>query len=88
MQQSQLSLRPFRFLKIWGLLDYRETGCRGFSECRNMIERQQKERQNISQIMDLTFNLSTLTHSHTMTPFDAPEKQAFGKHSGKRRNCF
>ena len=28
-----------------------------------------------------------LTHSHTMTPFDAPEKQAFWKHCGKRRNC-
>ena len=23
------------------------------------------------------FPLVTLTHSHTMTPFDAPEKQAF-----------
>ena len=29
----------------------------------------------------------SLTHSHTMTPFDAPEKQAFWKHCGKRRNC-
>ena len=28
-----------------------------------------------------------LTHSHTMIPFDAPEKQAFWKHCGKRRNC-
>ena len=28
-----------------------------------------------------------LTHSHTMTPFDAPGKQAFRKHCGKRRNC-
>ena len=28
-----------------------------------------------------------LTHSHTMTPFDAPGKQAFWKHCGKRRNC-
>ena len=28
-----------------------------------------------------------LTHSHTMTPFDAPGKQAFWKHYGKRRNC-
>ena len=27
------------------------------------------------------------THSHTMTPFDAPRKQAFWKHCGKRRNC-
>ena len=27
------------------------------------------------------------THSHTMTPFDAPGKQAFRKHCGKRRNC-
>ena len=30
----------------------------------------------------------TLTHSHTMTPFDAPGKQAFCKHCGKRRNCL
>ena len=29
----------------------------------------------------------TLTHSHTMTPFDAPRKQVFWKHCGKRRNC-
>ena len=28
-----------------------------------------------------------LTHSHTMTPFDTPGKQAFWKHCGKRRNC-
>ena len=28
-----------------------------------------------------------LTHSHTMTPFDAPGKEAFWKHCGKRRNC-
>ena len=27
------------------------------------------------------------THSHTMTPFDAPGKQTFWKHPGKRRNC-
>ena len=27
-----------------------------------------------------------LTCSHTMTPFDAPGKQAFWKHCGKRRN--
>ena len=30
---------------------------------------------------------SLLTHSHTMTPFDAPGKQAFWKHCEKRRNC-
>ena len=29
-----------------------------------------------------------LTHSHTTTPFDAPGKQAFWKHCGKRRNCL
>ena len=29
-----------------------------------------------------------LTHSHTMTPFDAPGKQAFLKHCGKRSNCL
>ena len=29
-----------------------------------------------------------LTHSNTMTPFDAPGKQAFWKHCGKRRNCW
>ena len=28
-----------------------------------------------------------LTLYHTMTPFDAPGKQAFCKHRGKRRNC-
>ena len=28
-----------------------------------------------------------LTHSHTITPFDTPGKQAFWKHCGKRRNC-
>ena len=28
-----------------------------------------------------------LTHSHTIKPFDAPGKQAFGKHCGKRKNC-
>ena len=27
-----------------------------------------------------------LTHYHTMTPFDAPGKQAFWNHCGKRRN--
>ena len=39
-----------------------------------------------------TYNLDkshshAITHSHTMTPFDAPGKQAFRKHCGKRRNC-
>ena len=29
-----------------------------------------------------------IIHSHTMIPFDAPGKQAFWKHSGKRRNCW
>ena len=29
-----------------------------------------------------------LTHSHTMTPFDDPGKQAFRKQCGKRRNCL
>ena len=29
-----------------------------------------------------------LTHSHTMTPFDASGKQAFRKHCRKRRNCL
>ena len=29
-----------------------------------------------------------LTHSHTMTPFDASGKEAFWKHCGKRRNCL
>ena len=27
--------------------------------------------------IDFQSNRFTLTHSHTMTPFDAPEKQAF-----------
>ena len=30
---------------------------------------------------------SLLHHSHTKTLFDAPGKQAFWKHCGKRRNC-
>ena len=32
-------------------------------------------------------NGQELTHSHTMTPFDAPGKEEFWKHCGKRRNC-
>ena len=32
--------------------------------------------------------LSSVTHFHTMTPFDAPGKQTFWKHCGKRRNCL
>ena len=31
-------------------------------------------------------DISVLKHSHTMTPFDTPGKQAFWKHCGKRRN--
>ena len=31
---------------------------------------------SISNIYDLSFKME-LTHSHTMTPFDAPGKQAF-----------
>ena len=30
----------------------------------------------------------TLTHSHTLTPFDWSGKEAFGKHCGKMRNCL
>ena len=30
----------------------------------------------------------SLTHSHTMTPFDASRKEAFSKHCEKRRNCL
>ena len=33
------------------------------------------------------FHDNSLTHSHTITPFEAPGKQAFWKHCGKRRNC-
>ena len=29
-----------------------------------------------------------LTHFHTMTPFDAPGKEAFWKQCGKKRNCW
>ena len=32
-------------------------------------------------------NRGSLTHAHTVTPFDASRKQAFWKHCGKRRNC-
>ena len=41
---------------------------------------------NLDQSKVLSFGKG-LTHSHTMTPFDAPWKQAFRKHCGKRRNC-
>ena len=37
--------------------------------------------------MNLLDGVYLLTHSHTMTPFDAPGKQGFWKHCGKRRNC-
>ena len=40
----------------------------------------------ISSLINTSF--VTLTHSQTMTPFDAPGKQAFWKHCGKRRNCL
>ena len=30
--------------------------------------------------------VNPLTHSHTMTPFDAPGKKTFWKHCGKRKN--
>ena len=33
-------------------------------------------------------NQGTLTHSHTMTPYDGSWKEAFRKHCGKRRNCL
>ena len=33
-------------------------------------------------------SLNPLTHSHTVTPFDASGKEAPGKHCGKRRNCL
>ena len=33
-------------------------------------------------------NAAILTHSHTMTPFDAPGKQAFWKHGGKKENLL
>ena len=40
-----------------------------------------------SEVFEILLFGKELTHSHTMTPFDAPGKQAFWKHSGKRRNC-
>ena len=43
-----------------------------------------------SNLNDLLWPLhleSFITHSHTMTPFDAHGKQAFWKYCGKRRNC-
>ena len=36
---------------------------------------------------EILLSRNGLTHSYTMTPFDAPRKQAFWKHCGKRRNC-
>ena len=39
--------------------------------------------------MDLwTVTVKYLTHSHTMTPFDAPGKQAFQKHFGKKEKLL
>ena len=40
------------------------------------------------QVLDFQLKYVVLTHSHTMTPFDAPWKQAFRKHCGKRGNCL
>ena len=42
---------------------------------------------NLDQSKLLSFG-NELTHSHTMTHFDAPGKQAFRKHCVKRRNCL
>ena len=39
------------------------------------------------RVLTLLQTISTLTHSHTMTPFDASGKQVLRKHCGKRRNC-
>ena len=39
------------------------------------------------QFKSKAFVDDSLTYSHTMTPFDAPGKQAFRKQCGKRRNC-
>ena len=38
-------------------------------------------------VMFILSSAHALTHSHTKTPFDAPGKQGFWKHCGKRRNC-
>ena len=41
----------------------------------------------IDWLIDFNYVNAILSHSHTMTPFDAPWKQAFWKHCGTRRNC-
>ena len=71
-----------------------------FSISKNIFFRDKKKSYNLDQIRfavdkysqfwKVLKMLSTdkeLTHSHTMKPFDAPGKQAFWKHCGKRRNC-
>ena len=45
-----------------------------------------KEKQK-KRIYPYDYRIVKWTHSHTITPFDAPRKQAFWKHCGKRRNC-
>ena len=48
----------------------------------------EKEKMLVTSIFSYPHVLS-LTHSHTMTPFDASGKEAFEKeHFGKRRNCL
>ena len=54
-----------------------------------VLAKSRKDMNNVNCRRDMTEILLkvVLTHSHTMTPFDAPGKQAFWKHCGKRRNC-
>ena len=57
---------------------------RSLFHCRVIIFRNLAHSLKPYQIL----KIKALTHSPTMTPFDAPGKQAFSKHYGKRRNCL
>ena len=43
--------------------------------------------RNFSLYVNCASPKTILTHSHIMTPFDAPRKQSFWKPCGKRGNC-
>ena len=51
-----------------------------------VIERDRFGGGSVFVYVGITYG-NMLTHSHTMSPFDAPEKQTFRKYCGKRRNC-
>ena len=76
LQVAHLSDAPRRRLVVTGIVQgYRTKLLRALSGS-----------LTCSLYSTVTWDLG-LTHSHTMTPFDAPGKEAFCKHCGKRRNC-